>query len=101
MAGNNKPTRDSYEHARYEIFRMLWLMSHGYTLKDLVSAVLEYRDEADDPADIADPFDEWEKESGFGGEIWPCFEEFQDADEPLTDFAPFQGAINAIARHLK
>ena len=79
---------------------MLWLMSHGYTLEDLVTAVLEYREEADGQADPKDLFREWELESGFGREIWPCFEEFQDADEALTDFTPFQAAIDRIARKL-
>lgn len=100
MPENKKPSLDSYERARYEVFRMLWLMSHGYTLEDLVTAVLEYRGEADGQAGPEDLFREWELESGFSSEIWPCFDEFKDADEPLTDFTPFQAAIDRIARKL-
>ena len=100
MPDNKNPARAGYERAKYEVFRMLWLISHGYTLEDLVAAVLEYRGEADGQVDPEELFADWEFDSGFGGEIWPCFEEFQDADEPLTDFTPFQAAIERIARKL-
>lgn len=104
-AGKSKPF--GTKRARYELFKMLWLMSHGYTLKDLVCAVLRYRAECaeemkDDPdgLDVLDQniFADWECEIGFdGAQIWPCFEEFLEDDDAEIDWSHFIGSIKAMA----
>lgn len=69
----------------HEMFKLLWMIEHGKTLKDLVRELqnMQY----DDPEDsdristpITELFDEWEYDRGFGGSIWPCMGEFLDCE---------------------
>ena len=40
----------------YECFKLQWMLDHKHTLQELL--------------------DVWEKDRSFGGEIWPCYEEW-------------------------
>lgn len=60
----------------YEKYKLDWMLSHGYTLKDLVSELSYYIEESNE--DCATVFDVWESDYGFNGEIWVCYEEFLD-----------------------
>lgn len=80
------------EQARYELFKLFWMINHSYTVKDLVTSVLTYRTEcaeemADDPdgLDVLDNnvFADWESEHGFDGSVWPCIDEFLDSDDAI------------------
>lgn len=65
----------------YELFKLWWMLKHGHTLADLMAELNELRyADPEDSDRISTPetdiFLDWESDSGFGGEIWPCFEEF-------------------------
>jgi len=63
----------------YEYFKLMWMQSHGYSLDDLMSQLEKVRrDLYDEDASFQTIYEYWEDEVGFGGEIWPCFDEFVD-----------------------
>lgn len=63
----------------YETSKLVWMDEHGYSLEDLISQLENVRqDLLDEDASIQTVYEHWEDNVGFGGEIWPCFEEFLD-----------------------
>ena len=65
----------------YEMFKLQWMIDHGFTLVDLLKGLSSLASEADpdlnDPDALQKLFDAWEYGIGFEGEqIWPCFYEF-------------------------
>ena len=69
----------------YELFKLWWMIVHGKTLKDLMTELFKLQcEELDAKGEtfyFADHFyEEWERERGFGGSIWPCFEEFGETE---------------------
>ena len=90
---------------QYELFKLQWMIDHGYTLReimagldqymneridDLSERIEEYGEDCDINADDLKPstiFDEWELDSGFaGGEIYPCFEEWFDNEGSFDNY---------------
>lgn len=69
--------------SNYERFKLEWLISHGYSLTDLIhelsSAMIEAQKLQPDIS-LEDVFNEWENDTGFGGEIYPCYEEYLDCE---------------------
>lgn len=74
----------------YEKFQLQWMIDHGHSLRELMEELqsLQY----DDPEDsdristpITELFAEWEADRGFGSEIWPCEEEYEDCEGKDTD----------------
>jgi hypothetical protein len=62
----------------YEKYKLHWMLSHGYTLVDLIKEMqlcVEVIDEEDN-IDLGSIFNDWEFNYGFGSEIWVCYEEF-------------------------
>lgn len=113
---------DSMNHAKYELFKLFWMMMNGYTVTELINSVLTYRSElladaADDTADIkhlqeqAQEIDttlpsEWESERGFGDNIWPCFAEFMNSDirninNNTTLFQDFELFLDIVSKKLR
>ena len=66
---------------RYERFRLQWMMDHGYSLGDLMEQLDAQMEEAEPGFTIASLFTQWERESGFQGELWPCYAEYLMCDE--------------------
>lgn len=70
------------EQREYERYKLYWMLAHGYTLKDLVEQLqyaIDEETEAFEPrTSFQSLFDSWEFGVGFGGEIWPCFNEYID-----------------------
>lgn len=64
----------------YQRFKLEWMLSHGYTLEALMKELDEIRDDMGPDATISDLFDTWERDVGFGSEIWPCFGEWQECE---------------------
>lgn len=69
----------------HEMFKLLWMIEHGKTIGDLLTALQEMQfEDPDDPLRAATPitelYEEWEKDVGFGGSIWPCPAEFEEAE---------------------
>lgn len=69
---------------KYERYRLLWMLAHGYTLQDLMNELTEKQSDIDDPdplsSDVNHVFKTWEHETGFGGEIWACREEWEECE---------------------
>lgn len=67
----------------YADYKTNWMVEHGYTIDDLIKELDDYREETEEDSEynsIQDVMNEWELESGFGGEIWPCYDEWFDND---------------------
>lgn len=67
----------------YEQFKLQWMLSHGYTLCDLITALSEYQQDGYEDASIDHIFADWEFGCGFGSEIWPCFDEYLDSEDKM------------------
>lgn len=75
---------------KYERYRLLWMLAHGYSIKDLIRELTEkqYADPEDSDYisnGIDNIFADWEYDTGFGGEIWACREEWErcEANEAM------------------
>lgn len=64
---------------KYEIFKLQWMLDHGYTLDDLIHELQLLQNKNQDDS-IKTLFDDWEYGYGFGSEIWPCYEEWLDCE---------------------
>lgn len=69
----------------YEKYQLQWMISHGYSLRDLISELTQMQ--YDDPEDsdristpISELFDEWVADVGFGSEIWACEAEWRGCE---------------------
>lgn len=74
----------------YELFKLQWMIDHGYTLRSLMDWLDRYS--AEEMSEFLDGnvidldlnpgsiFSRWESESGFNGNIYPCFEEWLEND---------------------
>lgn len=74
-----KPHSDlDREHQAYEHFKLLWMLSHGYTLYDFINQIEKLM------AEFCEDFDEslenFEDNVGFSGSIWPGFDEFMHCE---------------------
>lgn len=70
---------DTSAVAAYERFKLQWMLDHGFTLRDLVEELEKSRAEAPE-LPLTEIFADWEFDSGFSSQIWPCFEEFLDCE---------------------
>lgn len=70
----------------YQKYQLEWMLSHGYSLQDLIQALTEYQYEDPEDSDrISTPisaiFAEWEQDVGFNSEIWACKAEWAEEDQ--------------------
>lgn len=64
--------------SEYERYRLQWMLDHDHSLTELIRELNDYQNEADDmELTVQDVFNEWERDTGFGGELWVCEEEFE------------------------
>ena len=70
----------------YEKYRLEWMLSHGYSLSDLINRLEVYMFDNTDPNDtLNDIFDKWEYDSGFNGELWACYDEWLENEGSYYD----------------
>ena len=71
----------------YEVFRLKWIIDHGFSVFDLVknldAMIEEDQNESGVRTSIQSLFQDWEFGIGFDGAIWPCYQEFLEQDYPL------------------
>ena len=71
----------------YEIFRLKWMIDHGYGIPDLIkyldAMIEEDQNESGVRTDLFSLFQDWEFGIGFDGSIWPCYQEFLENEYPL------------------
>ena len=86
---NSKEHYKAIEDARqriYELYQLDWLMSHGYSLLDVVRGMASEAIEADRLDEGTDSIPEmvelgintWMESVGLGGACWACYDEFFD-----------------------
>lgn len=70
----------------YEIYRLQWMMDHGFTIPDLIknieSMIEEDANESGARTSLQSLFQDWEFGIGFDGAIWPCYQEFLENEYP-------------------
>lgn len=64
---------------QYEKFKLQWMADHGYTLESLVASLAADLEDSGEP--LWETYQTWEKETGFGSEIWPCFDEWLENEK--------------------
>ncbi len=72
-----------FETKLYHAYQLQWLISHGFTIRDFLNALIEKTEELDGEGSVRDQYEtafaNVEYESGLGsGSIWACKEEFLD-----------------------
>ena len=65
----------------YEIFKLQWMINHGFSLNDLMECmdIMVHEDISASGVrtSMQSLFEDWEFGVGFAyGQVWPCFEEF-------------------------
>ena len=86
---NSKEHYKTIEQVRqriYELYQLDWLMSHGYSLLDVVRGMAAEAIEADRLDEGTDSIPEmvelgintWMESVGLGGACWACYDEFFD-----------------------
>lgn len=108
---------DIAARARYELFKLHWMLTHAFTIGDFLRDIIIYKDInlADEIAEtnstmvhlysVADnALADWEADAGFSGEIWPSFEEFLTVDDIALNatgfYKTYQNSLVAIATRM-
>lgn len=64
----------------YERYQLEWMISHGYSILDLIKELESYFDAETylekEKINLQQAFNDWELDSGFNGSIYACEEEF-------------------------
>ncbi len=93
-------TEEQMKKRLYDLYQLDWLMSHGYSLHDVIKGMDDHEAVDHDSyihdsevgmyADIERIFSEWEGYVGFpGGCIYVCFDEFCHAELLDADYIPW------------
>lgn len=64
----------------YECFKLQWMLGHKHTLQELLCELDAYSEDCGDAGSMQELLDVWEKDRGFGGEMWPCYEEWLECE---------------------
>lgn len=68
----------------YEEYQLQWMIGHKYSLKELMEELDKYQNDTDEPLTVTELFSRWEKDAGFGSEIWACQKEWMDSNPFIT-----------------
>ena len=75
----------------YEIFRLQWMIDHGYSVLDLLNnleAIIEEdQNESGVRTSLESLFLDWEFGIGFDGSIWPCYEGNPTSRQTANEYA--------------
>ena len=71
--------------SEYEKYQLRWMISHGYSIRDLIQELtdMQYSDPEDSDrisTPILELFDEWVADIGFSSEIWACEAEWKECE---------------------
>lgn len=80
----------AFKHYCWELYKIDWLFSHGYTPKnmfqELVRYVTEIKDDLDNDTDPDDVIDGWESDSAMNGSCYACYGEFLESEFEDADY---------------
>lgn len=68
----------------YERFKLQWMLDHKHTLQELLCELDAYSEDCGDAGSMQELLDVWEKDRGFGGEMWPCYEEWLECEAKMA-----------------
>jgi hypothetical protein len=78
----------------YDKYQLYWLISHGYTIKDISDLAEEWLQERlSNPSD-SESFNDYLFVQGFSGSLWVCFEEFLNSE--YLDEEYIKGLLNDL-----
>ena len=69
----------------YQKYQLQWMIDHGYSLDDLISGMTEVWFDSGPDSTLTDIYEGWERERGFGGNIWACFDEWADCEGAMQN----------------
>ena len=69
----------------YNPFKLQWMIDHGFTLANLIAEIDEYRKDFPQDTPLMEVFKKWELNSGFGGRLWPCYNEAAADEEYIEE----------------
>lgn len=61
---------------QYEVYKLQWLIDHGYSLEDVIEAVEVTMEQIPSLTKLTEAFIIWETEIGFNSEIYASYDEF-------------------------
>jgi len=94
----------AFQDQMYQRYQLRWMMEHGYTLTDFLSAIFRFEFENTElgvvtPKDIGydtravrAKIEEWETDQGFSGAIYASFQEFINSE--YLDREYMKGLLN-------
>ena len=63
----------------YQRYQLKWMLDHNISLDDLMTELTNHQMNGCEGT-VAEIFDEWEHEEGFGGELWACIDEWAECE---------------------
>lgn len=103
-------TKQDFEQKCYDAYKLDWMISHGFSLRDYLEALIYEDEEAraancypeGDARDIFESLDaSFEYETGFGGSIWVCKGEFLEAEFLDPDYMEHLLSIMPCSKEMK
>ena len=84
-------TKEEFQKLCYEKYRLDWMLSHGFSLKDLIQQMNEnYNENAEEDYRAYKPshaMSDIENNTGLAnGELWVCFNEFMNYEYKNKDY---------------
>jgi hypothetical protein len=64
----------------YQKFQLQWMIDHDHSIEELINELEKAEFDRGSYETFTDVYDRWELDAGFGGEIWPCENEWKDAE---------------------
>jgi len=101
VPNNSKKPVSSKEEKAYQQFKLKWMLDHDWTLEDLISELSEQMRDSSGEESLEEIFKMWEEDAGFGGSIWPCFDEYIECVEEEIRSAHNEIVINKVKEALE
>lgn len=86
----------------YQAYRLNWMIEHGFSIDDLIRELQTHQENFDSFVGVKDLFADWEYNSGFSGELWPCYDEFVDCEinKPMKEDSKARGKMLKVGDFL-
>ena len=78
-------TKKELKEYCYKLYQLDWMRTHGYAIEDIIEELETINQECRNCVNTEEYspknlYKEFEEESGFGGNLWVCFDEFCNAE---------------------
>lgn len=101
-------TEEEFKRRCYELYQLDWLMTHGYSLQDVINVLREGYAECcssnliNQHTDWDEDFDsveEYFEEQGFNGTMFVCEDEFYDCEYQDTEYMEYLLTEDMLAQY--